>query len=92
MDGGAQGRQAKTTKIKLPGVRKISIKGEFIRLDALMKFASVSSTGGEAKAMIQNGDVVVGGQPCLQRGRKIRPGDVVRHREGVLIVKQHDGK
>jgi len=74
-------------KVKLRGVRCIIIKGEFIRLDALLKFASVASTGGEAKIMIQSGEVIVGSEPCLQRGKKIRPGDIVRHREGILLVK-----
>ena len=34
-------------------------------------------TGGEAKELIQGGRVQVGGEVCLQRGKKIRPGDDV---------------
>ena len=77
--------------VKLNGVRRIAITGEFIRLDALLKFASIASTGGEAKAMIQNGEVFVGREPCLMRGKKIRPGDVIRYGRGKsalrLVVK-----
>ena len=34
-------------------------------------------TGGEAKERIQAGEAAVNGAPCPQRGRKLRPGDVV---------------
>ena len=34
-------------------------------------------TGGEAKVVIQEGDVTVNGEVCTMRGRKLRPGDDV---------------
>ena len=46
-------------------------------LQDLLKFAAVASTGGEAKIMVQEGQVTVNGEVCTQRGRKIRPGDDV---------------
>ena len=58
----------------------IPITTEFIKLQDLMKLADMVSSGGEAKLLIQDGQVSVGGAPCLQRGRKIRPGDVVSFR------------
>ena len=67
-------------KVRLQGVRKIRIEGEYIKLDSLLKFASIASTGGEAKLLTQNGEVYVDGTVCLQRGRKIRPGEVVKCR------------
>lgn len=56
----------------------ITITTEFIRLQDLMKLANLVSSGGEAKILIQNGQVSVNGEICLQRGRKLRPGDVVK--------------
>ena len=56
----------------------IPIKTEFIKLDSLLKFANILSTGGEAKMAIQNGTVTVNGEVCTQRGKKIRPGDRVK--------------
>lgn len=53
------------------------IQTEFIRLDALLKLTSVVETGGQAKWMIQNGEVLLNGEVCTQRGKKIRPGDTV---------------
>lgn len=58
-------------------MRNIVITTEFIKLQDLLKFAGLVETGGEAKERIQNGQVRVGGEVCLQRGRKIRPGDDV---------------
>lgn len=55
----------------------ITIQTEFIQLDKLLKWANVASTGGEAKILIQNGDVSVNGQPVTQRGKKIYPGDQI---------------
>ena len=46
----------------------ITIETEFIKLDALLKFAALTATGGE---------VAVNGETCTMRGKKIRPGDTV---------------
>ena len=55
----------------------ITITTEFIRLDALLKLGGALDTGGQAKFVIQNGEVEVNGEVCTMRGKKIRPGDVV---------------
>ena len=49
----------------------ITITTEFIKLQDLLKLANLVGTGGEAKIVIQNGEV------CTMRGKKIRPGDTV---------------
>ena len=56
---------------------KIKISTEFIKLDALLKFASLVGSGGAAKSLIQDGQVLVNGEVCTMRGKKIRPGDKV---------------
>ena len=55
----------------------IRIETEFIRLDALLKFAAAVGTGGEAKQVIQEGLVAVNGEVCTMRGKKLRAGDRV---------------
>ena len=57
----------------------ITITTEYIRLQDLMKLSNMVSSGGEAKQLIQDGQVLVNGEPCLQRGRKLRPGDEVSY-------------
>lgn len=74
-------------KVKVHGARIIYISGEYIKLDALLKYASIVSSGGEAKILIQNGEVFVGKEACLSRGKKIRHGDVVRFCDKILLVK-----
>ncbi len=59
----------------------ITITTEFIRLQDLMKLANMVASGGEAKLLIQDGQVSVNGEICLQRGKKLRPGDVVSYRD-----------
>ncbi len=68
----------------------ITITTEFIKLQDLMKFADMVSSGGEAKVLIQEGEVSVNGEVCLQRGRKIRPGDVVSFQGGQYTVSYAD--
>ena len=58
-------------------MEKVGITTEYLKLDALLKFAGLCETGGEAKLCVEDGLVKVNGETCLQRGRKIRPGDVV---------------
>ena len=58
-------------------MEKIKIETEFIKLDALLKFAVLVGSGGEAKTVIADGMVSVNGEVCTMRGKKLRPGDVV---------------
>ena len=58
-------------------MKEIKIDTEFIKLEQLMKFASMVQTGGEAKMLIAQELVLVNGEICTMRGKKIRPGDEV---------------
>lgn len=49
-----------------------------IKLDQFLKWVGIASTGGEAKLMIQGGDVTVNGIIETRRGRKLVEGDLVR--------------
>ena len=55
----------------------IKITTEFIKLDALLKFAAMVGTGGEAKYVINEGRVKVNGEVCTMRGKKLHDGDTV---------------
>ena len=58
-------------------MKTITIHTEFIKLQDLLKLANAVGSGGEAKERIQAGEASVNGAPCPQRGKKLRPGDVV---------------
>lgn len=55
----------------------IQINTEFIKLDSLLKFAGKVETGGEAKELIQAGQVKLNGEVCTMRGKKCVPGDEI---------------
>ncbi len=69
-------------------MEKIAIQTEYIKLDALLKYAALVGTGGEAKLVIGEGLVSVNGEVCTARGKKLRPGDVVRFDRFTLEVTQ----
>ena len=69
-------------------MEKIQIQTEFIRLDALLKFAALVGTGGEAKAVVQEGLVSVNGEVCTMRGKKLYPGDRVSFDRFELEIEQ----
>lgn len=68
----------------------IRITEPFIRLDNLLKLAGVTVTGGQAKMKIQVGEVKLNGETCLQRGKKLRVGDVVEVDEVQVSVAQEE--
>ena len=53
----------------------VVIGTEFIKLEAALKFANATESGGMAKTVIQDGEVKVNGEICTERGKKLRPGD-----------------
>ena len=55
----------------------ITIQTEFIKLDSFLKFCGACGTGGEAKMAIAEGDVLVNGEVCTMRGKKLYAGDTV---------------
>lgn len=71
-------------------MKTVKITTEFIKLQDLLKFTSIVSTGGEAKIVIAEGEVCVNGEICTQRGKKIRPGDVVKYDGQELSVSYAD--
>ena len=66
----------------------ITIRTEFIKLDALLKYAALVSSGGEAKAVVAEGLVKVNGEICTMRGKKLRAGDRVSLAGQELLVEQ----
>lgn len=71
-------------------MKTVKITTEFIKLQDLLKFTSLVSTGGEAKIVIAEGEVCVNGEICTQRGKKIRPGDVVKYDGQELSISYAD--
>ena len=58
-------------------MRDVEVRAGGIDLGQLMKVAGLVDTGGEAKALLAEGVVLVNGEVDLRRGRTLRDGDVV---------------
>jgi len=65
----------KVTVRKKETAVQVSISTEFIKLESAMKLANVIPSGGTAKLEIQDGSVLVNGEVCTMRGKKLYPGD-----------------
>lgn len=68
-------------------MKEIKINTEFIKLEQFMKYASMVQTGGEAKLLIAQGLVLVNGEICTQRGKKLRSGDQVEFEDKQYSIK-----
>ncbi|CAM5999236.1 unnamed protein product [Sphagnum balticum] len=53
---------------------------------ALISPIGLADSGGEAKAIIQNGDIAVNGEREGRRGRKLRAGDTVQFRDEKVVI------
>ena len=73
-------------KARVKSAEQIAISTEFIKLDSFLKLSNAAESGGMAKSLIEEGLVLVNGEPCLQRGKKLRPGDRVELQGQVFEV------
>ena len=69
--------KVRVTKKVSEEVVEIPIHTEYIKLQDFLKFCNAVESGGMAKNFILNEEVRVNGEVCTQRGKKLRPGDVV---------------
>lgn len=67
-------------------MEKIGITTEYIKLDQLLKLTGITYSGAEAKSLIYDGLVKVNGNVEIQRGKKIRPGDIVQYKDKIFQV------
>jgi ribosome-associated protein len=58
-------------------LRKIVISREPVELYKILKFEGIVSSGGEAKAAINDGQVLVNGAPETRKRKKMVSGDII---------------
>ncbi|MCQ4935394.1 RNA-binding S4 domain-containing protein [Anaerotignum propionicum] len=58
-------------------MQEVGIQTEYIKLQQILKLAGIIGQGSDARALIAEGLVYVNGNQALERGKKIRPNDVV---------------
>lgn len=74
-------------KIKEKPVKEIFIDTDFIRLDSALKLADAVQSGGHAKIIIQDGEIKVNGEVCIQRGKKLHVGDTIGMSHINIVIK-----
>lgn len=62
------------------------LEAEYIRLDDLLKLTGCVETGGQAKVLIQGGEVYLDGEVCTMRGKKLRGGETVSIPEDDMVI------
>ena len=80
----------KVTVKKKENATPVVISTEFIKLQDALKYANLVYSGGEAKALIQEGEVKVNGEVCTMRGKKLRPGDKFELMGNVCLICAHE--
>ena len=58
-------------------MKNIKVKGEYIQLNQFLKLENVVMSGGEAKTMIESGEVKVNGEVTNVIRKKLFTGDTV---------------
>jgi ribosome-associated protein len=66
--------------------KQVDAQGEYIKLEQFLKLANVVESGGQAKVLIQAGQVKVNGEIETRRGRKLHQGDAVEFDGDVMVV------
>lgn len=69
-------------------MEEIYLRDEYIKLGQALKAANIVESGVMAKFVIQDGLVKVNGQVELQRGKKLRDGDIIEFDGETIIVKE----
>ena len=72
-------------------MRDLPIRGESIRLGQALKLSGLAESGGEARALIEDGAATVNGEVETRRGRQLRHGDVVAVGDDVLRIEASAG-
>ena len=80
----------KVTVKKKENATPVVISTEFIKLQDALKYANLVYSGGEAKALIQEGEVKVNGEVCTMRGKKLRPGDKFEFMGQSYLISIHE--
>ena len=66
----------------------IAIKGEYIELFKLLKFAGLTQDGTHAKMVIDAGEVLYNSEVELRKRKKVYVGDVVIFENTILYIKK----
>jgi ribosome-associated protein len=67
-------------------VRDVPIREDTIRLGQALKLSGLADSGGEARALLEDGVVTVNGEVETRRGRRLERGDVVAVGDDAILI------
>ena len=67
-------------------MREVKITKESVELYKILKFEGLVSSGGEAKTIIDHGQVMVNGEVETRRRKKILSGDIIEYMNEKLKI------
>ena len=76
-------------------MREVEITKEPVELHKILKFEGMASSGGEAKLVIEQGQVIVNGSIETRKRKKIVSGDIIEYGDDkirIQLVKNLTGK
>lgn len=59
-------------------MNEVKINTEIIKLDSFLKWAGIVDQGSDAKLFIRDGRIKVNGIVEIQRGKKLKKGDLIQ--------------
>lgn len=70
--------------------REFTLTSEYIELIKLLKLMGIAETGGHAKIMVEEGEVMLNGQQEFRKRAKLRHGDVVELGEIKIYIRENN--
>ncbi|HKL31042.1 MAG TPA: RNA-binding S4 domain-containing protein [Tangfeifania sp.] len=58
-------------------MQEFELTSEYIELVKLLKITGIAETGGHAKILVDEGEVLLNGEPEFRKKAKLRAGDVI---------------
>lgn len=66
---------------------EFTLTEEYIELISLLKVMQMTESGGQAKLMVENGEVIRNGSPEFRKRAKIRKGEVIEVNSITILVR-----
>ena len=68
-------------------MREFTLTSEYIELVKLLKLLRIAQTGGHAKIMVENGEIIRNGEQEFRKRAKLRSGDVIEVLGEKIIIR-----
>lgn len=68
-------------------MREFQLTSEYIELVKLLKLLKIAQTGGHAKLIVEDGEVIRNGEQEFRKRAKLRAGDVIEVLGEKIVVK-----